>query len=297
MDSFGLEVFIQTAKLGSFTKAGEKLYISSTSVMKQINKLESETDVKLFDRTHSGVLLTKAGDVFYKRAKEILSLMDLSIKEAKAEENKKECTLKIGTSLLNPCKVLLDIWSQLSFEYPMFKIQIIPFEDDRKNILKTIGDIGKRIDFIAGACDSGIWLEKCDFYHLGYYDFALGIPKSHRLSKKSIISFDDLKGEKLFIVKEGDSRENSALKKELEINYPEIKIEEVDYFYDIDVFNRCVEENTVLMSLSGWKDVHPSMVTVPLKEQYKIPFGILYSKNPSDGAKKFLDIIKQKYHI
>ena len=37
-----LEVFIQVADTGSFSKAAEKLYISSTAVMKQMNLMEQE---------------------------------------------------------------------------------------------------------------------------------------------------------------------------------------------------------------------------------------------------------------
>ena len=54
-----LETFICVAELGSFSKAAEALYISSTAVIKQINLLEQELNLKLFDRTHRGIILTK----------------------------------------------------------------------------------------------------------------------------------------------------------------------------------------------------------------------------------------------
>lgn len=56
-----LETFIAVADLGSFSKAAEVLYISSTAVIKQINLLEQELGLTLFERTHKGIKLTKAG--------------------------------------------------------------------------------------------------------------------------------------------------------------------------------------------------------------------------------------------
>lgn len=37
------------------------MYISATAVIKQINSLESNLGLQLFDRTHRGLVLTKAG--------------------------------------------------------------------------------------------------------------------------------------------------------------------------------------------------------------------------------------------
>ena len=45
-----LDTFIQVADAGSFSKAAEEMFISSTAVMKQINLLESSLEVQLFNR-------------------------------------------------------------------------------------------------------------------------------------------------------------------------------------------------------------------------------------------------------
>lgn len=50
-----METFIKVAECGSFTKAADDLYITPTAVMKQINALEKELEVTLFDRTNRGL--------------------------------------------------------------------------------------------------------------------------------------------------------------------------------------------------------------------------------------------------
>lgn len=56
-----LDTFIKVADAGSFNKAAEDSFITPTAVIKQINLLERSLDVKLFERTHRGLKLTKAG--------------------------------------------------------------------------------------------------------------------------------------------------------------------------------------------------------------------------------------------
>ena len=67
-----LETFICVADLGSFSKAAEALYISSTAIIKQINLLEQELGLQLFERTHRGISLTKAGRSIYGDAKYLI---------------------------------------------------------------------------------------------------------------------------------------------------------------------------------------------------------------------------------
>ena len=47
-----LETFLRAADAGSFSKAAEAAYITPTAVIKQINLLEADLGVRLFERTH-----------------------------------------------------------------------------------------------------------------------------------------------------------------------------------------------------------------------------------------------------
>ena len=53
MDFPRLSTFVRVAESGSFNKAGELGNITSTAVIKQMNLLEEEVGVKLFDRTQA----------------------------------------------------------------------------------------------------------------------------------------------------------------------------------------------------------------------------------------------------
>lgn len=79
-----LTVFVCAADCGSFNKAAEKLYLSAPSVMKQVNALEKQLDMKLFHRTNQGLHLTPAGQVIYRHAKYLFSYSRNAIAEARA---------------------------------------------------------------------------------------------------------------------------------------------------------------------------------------------------------------------
>ena len=53
-----LATFVCVADCGSFSQAAEKLYLSSTAVMKQLNALERHLELKLLERTRRGTVLT-----------------------------------------------------------------------------------------------------------------------------------------------------------------------------------------------------------------------------------------------
>lgn len=80
------------------------------------------------------------------------------------------------------------------------------------------------------------------------------------------------------MVKKGDSDTVDRIRAELE-RYREVKIEDTPRFYDVEVFNQCEQTGAVLLTLDCWKDVHPSIVTIPVKWNYALPYGILYSIN------------------
>ena len=67
-----LDTFIRVADAGSFNKAAEESYITPTAVIKQINLLEDSLGIKLFERTHRGLTLTKAGKSLYQDTKYII---------------------------------------------------------------------------------------------------------------------------------------------------------------------------------------------------------------------------------
>ena len=286
-----LDTFICIADNGSFNKAAEKLFISSTAVIKQINALENHLDIRLFYRNNHGVTLTQAESVLYRHAKKIIACSETALSEARTAAGVSDKTFYVGTSLLNPCKPFMDIWYQLSDRFPGYKLHIVPFEDDHTEILSKVSLIGGKIDFLVAACDSEEWLKRCRFLQLGTYDLCAAVSRSHPLARKKKLTLRDFSDSKVMLGKEGDSDSIDAVRRSL--IGAGIEIEDTQQFYDIEVFNRCEQTQSILITLECWKDIHPSLVTIPVEWGHTVNYGILYALDPSEDVKNFIKYVKK----
>lgn len=287
-----LIAFVCVADCGSFSKAAEKMFLSPTAVMKQINALEKHLNLTLIHRTNHGIRLTAAGEAIYKDAKFLFKYSRKAIDNARLLEESENCTICVGTSMLNPCKVFMDLWYQISERFPNYKMHIVPFEDSHLGILNEISALGEKFDFLVAACDSEEWLHRCNFLPLGEYQQCLAVPFKHRLAKKKQIAITDLYQETLMMVKSGDSPANDSIRATLEKEHPQITIADAPNFYDIEVFNECARNGYILSSLECWADIHPALVSIPIDWGNAIPYGLLYSLDAPADIRQLVEVIR-----
>ena len=93
MDIKELTNFIAIAENGSISKAARELHISQPPLTKQLQRLETELNVTLFERTSKGVTLTKKGRMFYRRALSLIAFSESIFSEL---NSKSESTINIG---------------------------------------------------------------------------------------------------------------------------------------------------------------------------------------------------------
>lgn len=288
-----LQVFLQVVDCGSFSKAAKQLFVTPASIMKHMNALERRLGVTLLKRSHQGIELTAAGKSLYQDGKKLLTSAENAVVRAKSAALTEGITIRVGSSLLNPSSVLTDLWTPLREKYPNYKFHIVPYEDTKEQILSVISSLGDRIDLLVGSFNSKAMRETSNYLNLGDYQLCIAVPRGHPLAAKKDLTLHDLHGEHLMMVKSGDTELLDHFHDMLKMTHPQIWIEEVGYYYDMDTFNTCEQTGSLLLTLDAWANIHPSLVTLPIKPEYKVPYGILYSKKPSDEVKRFVEIIKE----
>ena len=287
-----LDAFLLVAELGSFSKAAERLYISPNAIIKQINLLESDLGLTLFYRTTHGVKLTAAGEIILKEAKHIVHLSELAIEKAKKKEDSERKTIRIGTSLLRPCKTIMDMWAGISDNYPDIELEIVPFDDVSYEWLNVLTSKEHKVDVIAGIYPSTIEDRHVKVLKTNDVPLCLAVSRKNPLSEKKKLTLKDLYGETLLMVERGDTSFIDAIRDEIEERHPQIKVQDVPA-YDTKTFNLCDSTRSIMITIATWADLHPSLVTIPCRWDYTVPYGILYSESPSDSAKIFLDAITE----
>lgn len=291
-----LETFIKVADAGSFNKAAEEMFITPTAVIKQINLLESSFALKLFERTHRGLTLTKAGKSLYQDTKYIIQYCRDSVTRAKNAMQEDANIIRIGTSPMTPAQLLMRLWPKIQEHCPDMKFQIIPYENTPENARELLANLGKNIDVIGGIFDETMLnLRRCAGLELSREPFCCAVSIHHPLVAKDRLQVKDLYGENLLLMHRDWSHYVDELRDELWKNHPKINIVDFD-FYSMDVFNRCENSNDVLLAIPGWANVHPLLKVLPVEWDYSIPYGLLHSPTPSETVKRFLKAADKAIH-
>ena len=141
MDWDKLKIFYAVAESGSFTKATINLNLSQSAISRQIQSLEYELKVQLFERHARGLSLTENGEYLYKTAHEVIS----KLKEVESafvdKKNKPSGKLTVttvvsfGTTWLTP---RIQEFMQLN---PEIEVELI-FDDQELNLTTREADIG-----------------------------------------------------------------------------------------------------------------------------------------------------------
>ena len=292
MYSRELITFITVADQGSFLKAAQELYTTPASVMNQMNKLEGLIGVRLMERTNQGIRLTAAGRSIYQDAKQMIDFADEAVKKARQLAAAEQNVIRIGTSIMRPCKRLIDLWAEIDDGSLPFQLRIVPFDDDPAGLDSVLSALGNQIDCFVGPCDSMEWRKQHNILLLDSLPCRVAVPRKHPLAKKKSLCWSDLDAETFMIIKRGDSAVLNQMRDDILEHHPQIRIADAPNFYDTSIFNECERMNYLMETLDIWADIHPSLVTRPMEWDYEIPYGIVYAKKPSDAVKKFIEAIQ-----
>ncbi len=288
-----LETFLRVADAGSFNKAAEESFITPTAVIKQINLLEASLDVQLFERTHRGIVLTKAGKSLYQDAKYVIQYSKEAVIRAQNAMQENTDVIRIGTSPMTPVQFLMQLWPKIQENCPGMKFQIVPFENTPENARNILGNLGQNIDVVGGIFDETMLrLRGCAGLELFYTPLCCAVSVYHPLAEKNILRMEDLYGQNLMLMRRNWSMYVDRLRDDIWQNHPQINIIDFD-FYDVNVFNRCENGNDILMAVSVWENVHPLLKIIPVEWKHSIPYGLLHSQQPSDTVKRFLEAAKK----
>jgi len=110
MDIRQLKYFIAIVEEGNITKAAERLFMAQPPLTRQLQLMENELGVTLFDRTNKkNILLTPQGRVFLKNARRILYTLDEAIAEVQEYDKIMTKKLSIGTTIYSSDIMLPEI--------------------------------------------------------------------------------------------------------------------------------------------------------------------------------------------
>jgi DNA-binding transcriptional LysR family regulator len=145
MDFDQLTTFLEIAKLGSFSRAGQKLYRSQPAVSAQVRQLEQEYGARLFDRAGKSVRLTSAGEALLEYAGRLVNLRNESLRAVADQASTPRGVLSIGANEATCLYVLPNVFAEYHKLYPSVRVSI--YRNFSQKVLQKVEE---------GAIDLGV---------------------------------------------------------------------------------------------------------------------------------------------
>lgn len=276
---------------GSFAKAAEAMFISSPALIKQINILERDLGVELLARTNKGVEMTPAGEYVYRYACGAIARGRKAIEEARrlGRGDADEPTVRLGISPLASGRLVIDAWNAIKSDHGDIRVVIVQIRDNIHEWMRQINSIGVDADVLA-LIEPGhahILNENVVIQPIYRAQIMCALPTSHELCSKSMIGFDDLRGEAIRVVAKGWTPAADAIRSVVDQRYPDITLLDFDP-YDIDHLNKIASDGEIALIDSEWRDIYPFFTYIPLDTDYYDNVCLVYNKDCSVSVRAFV---------
>lgn len=120
-----LDYFIEIVKYGNLSQASESLFVTQPTLTKYIQRIEEEVGTPLFKKAHRKMILTDAGEIYYKYVKKILADKHDMDAELNVLLKTYNGTLKIGMTPVRSLLILPFILDEFKKKYPNIQLQVI----------------------------------------------------------------------------------------------------------------------------------------------------------------------------
>lgn len=296
MDLNKFEYILCVAEEKSFTKAASKLYISQPALSQYVASLEEQLKVKLFDRSVTPLKLTLGGEIFIKKALEILQLKKELWRELHDISSNLVGNISIGISPNRSLYLLPYFFKELKDKFPNIKVEII--ERNSKELEKGV------LDGMIDIAIISLPLTSLELEYIKFFEEELFLISSKERDysnklKENIVTFELLKNENFILLKEKQKlrtlveviflKNNFIPKIYLETESQECVLEMISLNMGIGFTSNMILNN------SKWKE---KFNKYSLKENnFKRDFAIVFKKGKklNNVEKEFINIIQEKF--
>jgi len=287
-----LKIFCDLAELRSFSKTAEKHLLSQSAISQQLAQLELAYKCQLINRKKRPIELTKAGQLLYKAATDMLERYEQLKSELNAMKSSTGSRINVAAIFSIGMHTLPSYVKKFMVSYPNVNVHIEYFSADRIYELVLAGDI-----------DIGLVAVPKRDKRLDVYDFedeplVLACSPKHPLSHESQVDIHKLQFER-FISFEKDVPTRTWIDNILQ-RY-NIIVRPVMEFDNIETIKRAVEINSgisILPQTAILQEVGSETIKAIgfSNENFVRPTGIIVRKNKLLGqaGRYFIELLRKQ---
>lgn len=280
--------FLTVAELGSFSAAADHLYISQSSLSKQIMALEKELGIELFDRSKRNIVLTEAGATFRKHAQQLNDEYKEML--ANLKEYKRAPSLSIVAIPVIAQYGITSYIAQFQSAFP--NIQLMLEEREASTILPALNDHQFDLAFVR---DNYLDIEQYHVLEVDRDKFMVTLSVKHPLATRTSISLSELANENFIMFDKGTIVHELAVDVCREagfvprIFYASLRVE--------SILGLVASQSGIalIMEKIFQYHKHPDVIAIPLREIVESKIVLVYprDKKLSIPAKNFWEFIRE----
>ncbi|HQW46109.1 MAG: hydrogen peroxide-inducible genes activator [Bacteroidetes bacterium] len=181
-----IEYIVAVERNGSFVTAAEKCFVTQPTLSMQIQKLEEELGIKIFDRNHHPILPTDMGKRILEQAKKVLYERNIIDELILSQKDELIGNLNVAIIPTVAPSILPNTLKSLVKKYP--KLDITISEMNTENIIKQLKE--GELDF--GILSTPLYEKSLKETVLYYEPYVIYASKNHKLLNKKNITPEDL---------------------------------------------------------------------------------------------------------
>jgi LysR family hydrogen peroxide-inducible transcriptional activator len=200
-----LEYVVAVATYKSFVSAAEKCFVTQPTLSMQIQKLEDELGVKLFDRNKHPIAITAMGEAIVEQARIVLAECDKINELIQLQQNNLAGRFRFAVIPTVAPYILPGLLENYSAKYPDVKLDVKELETHQ--IITALRN--NEID----AALLSTPLEESDIkeYPLFYEPFVAYFSEDEKALKKRLISPTDIELDRIWLLNEGHCMRNQVI--------------------------------------------------------------------------------------
>jgi DNA-binding transcriptional LysR family regulator len=191
----------------------------------------------------------------------------------------------VGTSMEQKLRLLYELWVLFSAAGKHYDIKLVHTSDP--------AEYRKEVELIECIYADMPWQKGWDFLKICDVPIGCGVSKHHPLASRTILHYEDLKGQTVLIMRHGTLTYWNNLLSELEAH--QVLWKEVSD-YNSSIMWDCVCNNYLILAPLCWQDILFDTIMLPFDWSYTLPYGFCHRPAPSEPVQEFLSFIDEVYH-
>lgn len=291
MDINRLETFINLVETKNYTRTAKAMHVTQPTVTHDINAIENEVGVKLFNRSKRSVTVTKNGWAFYQKIRPLINNYYSAVQDIQKNDLVENYKITIGYSYTPFNDYYVPLWiKKFQEQRPQVKFSIMSLNHNelKQHILSN------EIDVVITTEKDIHDLKNIKSYVLETEPFKAIVPKNNPLSKKKLLKLTDFQNQKMLFLDNNWAAEDliNLQNQLMHIN----KQMHITYANDLSSLNVLVkgEQGIALGLYCLYAELNKNLTYVPIDWEPQVDLVVIITEtNRKKTVREFIKLIRK----